>query len=329
MPCSVAPEILIKFIGPQQRDFGANHEIAEGLWAVFALPVGDAEAKALARELLADAPFPHETGTTEDDSHELYYVTTAHRHAATHWLENLVKTAVGEVRPVSPEQQHLIDQVLASETPHRSARQLAEAHEAGTVTAGLIRRTETVRALLDRLHGREPLFYGALQMLLNHHLVDMLVLFRQLIGEDVGLLNEIVKGGLSRDPFLQTRQDATSEIRNHLIRFRIINPMDQMKNTGLGNPYAAFMEIAVSNGQIIAPVDGIKSDLARSDFIHAIHSIRRKLYQGESFSAFGTQSPWMTERIALPFKFIRQKLEARSDLSPLDALYMLERSAAE
>ncbi|MCB1105082.1 MAG: hypothetical protein H7A44_05320 [Opitutaceae bacterium] len=329
MPCSVAPEILIEFIRPQQRDFGANHEIAEGLWAVFALPVGDAEANALARELLADAPFPHETGTTEDDSHELYYVTTAHRHAATHWLEDLVKTAAGEVRPVSPEQQHLIDQVLASETPHRAARQLAEAHEAGTVTAGLIRRTETVRALLDRLHGREPLFYGALQMLLNHHLVDMLVLFRQLIGEDVGLLNEIVKGGLSRDPFLQTRQDATSEIRNHLIRFRIINPMDQMKNTGLGNPYAAFMEVAVSNGQIIAPVDGIKSDLARSDFIHAIHSIRRKLYQGESFSAFGTQSPWMTERIALPFKFIRQKLEARADLSPLDALYMLERSAAE
>lgn len=125
---------------------------------MFALPVGEAEANALARELLADAPFPHETGTTEDDSHELYYVTTAHRHAANHWLENLVKTAVGEVRSVSPEQQHLIDQVLASETPQRAARQLAEAHEAGTVTAGLIRRTETVRALLDRLHGREPLF---------------------------------------------------------------------------------------------------------------------------------------------------------------------------
>lgn len=329
MSLSVAPEILIEFIHTQQRDFGAHHEIADGLWAVFALPVDDAEANALARDLLTDAPFAHETGTTEDDSHLLYYVTTAHRHDAVHWLEDLVKTAAGEVRPVAPDQQHLIDQVLASETPHRAAKQLADAHQAGTVAAGLIRRTETVRALLDRLHGREPLFYGAMQLLLKHHLVDMLVLFRQLIGEDVGLLNEIVKGGLSRDPFLQTRQDATSEIRNHLIRFRIINPMDQMKNAGLANPYAAFMEVAVSNGHIIAPVDGIKSDLTRADFLHAIHSIRRNLYQGEPFRSFDTQSPWMTERIALPFKFIRQKLEAQSSLSPLDALYMLERSAAE
>ena len=43
----------------------------------------------------------------------------------------------------------------------------------------------------------------------------------------------------------------------------------------------------------------------------------------------GDSGGTMTERIALPFKFIRQKLEARADLSPLDALYMLERSAAE
>ncbi|MCC6415651.1 MAG: hypothetical protein IT582_07060 [Opitutaceae bacterium] len=328
-PQSIDLTSAAEFLEAQQREFGANYEIAAGLWAVFAVAAEDSAGNELARDLLAEAPFAHEVGSTEDDSHHLYYVDAENRHAAQHWLEDLAATARGEIRPVAPGHQLLIDQVLASESPHRAARQLAEAHAEGAASAGLIREPATVRALLDRLHGREPLFYGALNLLIQHHLVDMLVFFRQLISEDVGLLNEIVKGGLSRDPFLQTRQDATSEIRSQLIRFRIINPMDQMKNTGLANPYAAFMEVAASREHLIALVDGIKSDLARADFVHALHSIRRKLYQGETFSTFGTQSPWMTERIALPFKFIRQKLDAQPGLPALDALYMLERSAAD
>lgn len=328
LPSSIDLASATDFLAAQQRDYGAHYEIGDGLWALFALPANDVANHELAREILAEAPFAFEIGPTEDDSHLLYYVDTAHRLAAMHWLEDLLAISSGAVRPVAPDLQHLIDQVIASEAPHRAARQLAQAHDTGKITAGLIRRPETVRALLDRLHAREPLFFGALHLLLQHHLVDMLSFFRRLIGEDVGLLNEIVKSGLSRDPFLQSRQDATSEIRNHLIRFRIINPIDQQKNVGLANPYAAFMEVAANRDHLIATVDGIKCDLAHNDYLHAIHSIRRKIYQGEAFNTFGTQSPWMTERIALPFKFIRQKLDSQPNLPPLDALYMLERSVA-
>ncbi len=266
MSPDIDADSLAAFLAPQRRDYGGEYELGDGLWAMFVIPADDANSNALARDLLATAPFPYESGATEDDQHQLYYVTTENRHAAGHWLDDLSRTATGEVRPVALEDLHAIDEVLHSDKPHRAARQLADRHAAGTLPAGLIRRTENVRALLDRLHGREPLFYGALQLLLEHHLIDMLVLHRQLIGEDVALLNEIVKGGLSRDPFLQTRQDATGEIRRHLLAFRIINPMDQLKNATLGNPYAAYLEVAVSGSRVIAPVDGIKTELTAEDF---------------------------------------------------------------
>jgi hypothetical protein len=168
-----------------------------------------------------------------------------------------------------------------------------------------------------------------LRTLLNHHLVDMLVLHRQLLPEDVALKNEIVSGGLSRDPFLQTRQDATIEIRNTLLRFQLINPIDQHKNVSIANPYAVFLEVVCAHGDVIAPIDGAAVTIPRSDFLDALHSIRRNLYRGEQFSSFDTQSPWITPKIAYPFRFIKQRVESRPDLAVLDTLYMLERAVSE
>jgi len=322
------PAAQLRFLEVQHRDFGGNVEIDTGLWALFAIPSVDQSNLALAKDLLTDAPFAYDEGTSEDDGHVLYYVNESNRPAAVHWLDDLVKMHAGKIRPVTAEQQALIDAVLTSDKPHRAARELADLHERGEIAAGIVYDPPTVRHLMDRLHAREPLFYTALQTLLSHHLVDMLTLFRQLIGEDIALANEIVKSGLSRDPFLQSRQDSMGEIRNCLIAFRIINPMDQLKNNGITNPYTAYMELAVTGDEIIAPIDGIKVTLQRADFLNAIHSIRGNLYQGHSFASFDTQSPWITPEIAHLFRFIRQRLAARPDLKPLDALYMLERAVA-
>jgi hypothetical protein len=319
---------LLGFLETQIRTYGGNVEIDPGLWALLVVPVTDTENRTLARQLLTTAPFAHEEGTSEDDGLVIHYVTEANRPAAVHWLDDLVKMHTGQIRPIPTEQQALIDAVVSSDKPHRAAKDLADQHERGAIVAGVIRDPQTVRRLLDRLHAREPLFFTALHTLLSHHLVDMLIFFRQLIAEDITLANEIVKSGLSRDPFLQSRQDSMAEIRNYLITFRIINPMDQQKNHGIANPYTAYLELAVAGDEIIAPIDGLKVTLQRTDFLNAIHSIRGNLYQGQSFESFDTQSPWITPAIAHPFRFIRQRLTARADLAPLDALYMLERAVA-
>lgn len=322
------PAATLRFLESQLDGFGGNVEIDPGLWALFAVAANDQAGRAIALELLSTAPFAHHEGASEDDSFVLHYVDETNRPAAMHWLDDLAKQHGGKIRPVTAEQQILIDAIATSDKPHRAARELADQHDRDELVAGLIHKPQTVRQLLDRLHAREPLFFTALQTLLSHHLIDMLELFRQLIAEDIALCNEIVKGWLSRDPFLQSRQDSTAEIRNILIAFRIINPMDQLKNHGITNPYTAYMELAVTGDEIIAPIDGIKVTLQRTDFVNAIHSIRCNLYRGQSFDSFDTQSPWITPDIAHPFRFIRQKLTARPDLKLLDALYMLERAVA-
>ena len=223
----------------------------------------------------------------------------------------------------------MINELLTSDHPHRSSRKLGELHAKGEISAGLINTPENVRQMLDRMHAREPLFYTAVQTLLHHHLIDMLVLFQQMITEDLALCNEIVKGSLSRDPFLQSRQDATVDIRNTLITFHLINPMDQMKNVAIANPYAAYLELAITGAEVYVPIDGLKITLTKEAFLQAIRTIRRKLYAGQAFGSFNTQSPWITEEIAYPFRFIKQRMAERSDLTPLDALYMLERALAE
>jgi hypothetical protein len=320
--------ILKDFLEPQIREHGGNVEIDEGLWGLFAVPAHDALANAIARSLLSDAKFAHDSGLSADDQWTLYYVNTANRWAAVHWLDDLTKILAGEIRPVSPAQKALIHDIVASDKPHRAAQQLGELHTRGEVGAGLIRDPAAIRSLLDRLHQREPLFFTAFLTLLTHHLIDLVVLLRQMIPEDVDLENEIVKGGLSRDPFLQSRQDAAAEIRNVLLGFHLINAIDQQKNTAITNPYAAHLDVVADAAQITAPIDGTPVTVPRQNFLKAIHAIRRNLYRGETFSSFDTQSPWMNNEIAHAFRFIKQRIDSNRDLAAMDALYMLERAVA-
>lgn len=319
---------LLQFLLAQSRNYGGKDEIEPGHWMLFAIKNSDEDSSELARSLLAEVDFPIESGQSEDDLYTIHYVETAHRAAAIYWLDNLIKTNSGKILPPSPEQRALIRELSQSDKPHRVAQQLATMHTEGKIHAGLVSTPNDVRGLLDRLHLREPLFFSALNTLLEHHLVDMIVLFQKLIDEDLNLQNEIVKSSLSRDPFLQTRQDATADIRNVLIRFFVISPMDQLKNTGISNPYAAHLDVSYSHGHIKASIDGINCVITREDYLHAIHSIRAQLYRGEAFETFDTQTPWMTPEIALPFRYIRERLTQRHDLTPLDALYMLERAVA-
>jgi len=325
-PTEFDDSILKDFLALQLRDYGANVEIDEGLWTVFAVPATDSLAGAIARSLLSTATFPHDSGHSADDQWMLFFVDTANRAAAIHWLDDLTKVLAGAIRLATPQQRALVNDVAASDKPHRAAQQLAELHKTGVVTAGLIREPAVVRSLLDRLHQREPLFFSAFLTLLTHDLIDLVVLLRQLIPEDVALKNEIVKGGLSRDPFLQSRQNAAAEIRNALLRYQLINPMDQQKNTAITNPYAVYLEVFGDGDRITAPIDGTAVMVPRQDFLDAIHVIRRNLYRGEEFSSFDTQSPWMNEAIAYSFRFIKQRVDSHREFPPLDALYMLERA---
>ncbi len=319
---------LLSFLGTQLRAHGAQAELDTGIWTLFAVPAADPEALAIAQALLASATFAHDSGVTEDDQWMLHYVDTANRPAALLWLEDTQKLLTGEIRPVAPAHRALVAELITSPKPHRIAQDLAGLHTRGELSAGLFHKPADVRSLLDRLHQCEPLFFAAFLTLLTNHLVDMLVLHRQLLPEDIALKNEIVRGGLSRDPFLQSRQDAAGEIRNFLLLYQLINPIDQQKNTAIANPYAVHIEVVLTGEEIAAPIDGLTVTLTRENFLRALHSIRRNLYRGDDFNSFDTQAPWMNEKIAHPFRFIKQRVAARSDLSTMDTLYMLERAVA-
>lgn len=317
---------LQRFLGTQLRDHAARTEIAPGRWLVFAVEAADLVGNQHAVELLDDSGLPHDVGATEDDGWLLYHVDDATRPGALFWLEDLGQRIEGRIRPVAPAHQTLLHGLLDSTMPHRVAQQLAAAHAGGALRAGAADDPMLVRALLDRLHQREPLFFTAFHTLLAAHLVDMVVLFGQLISEDVQLKNEIVAAGLSRDPFLQSRQDATAGIRNLLIQFHVINALDQHKSPAGTNPYAAFLDLVTDGASVHATVDGHVAEVPRADFLDAVHSIRRGLDGGGQLAALDTRVPWMHDRIARPFRFIKQLLAARPELTPLDGLYMLERA---
>ncbi len=317
---------LVEFLEPQMREHGGNLEIAAGVWSLFAVPVADAEGNATARALLADATFAHNTGGSEDDQWIVYFVDTATRATAIHWLENRYRMLLGRIRPVSPEHRALIRDVAGSNMPHRLAQRLTELQARGEITVGCVDEAPVVRALLDRLHVREPLFFSAFLALLTNHLIDLIVLLQQILAEDLKLTNEIVKGSLSGDPFIQSRQDAAAAMRNYLVRFHVINPLDQEKNTAIRNPYSAYMDVFRDNDQITALVDGSSISLKGESFIEAIHSIRAALYDGEHFEQMSTQAPWMREDLAYSFRFIKQRLDSRREHPPMDALFMLERA---
>lgn len=317
---------LSAFVEGQLHAWGGKLEVDAGLWALFGVNAVDAEANAFASQLLTGVDFAHNSGHTEDDRWTLYYVDTANRPAAMHWLEDLHRQLRGEARLPSPEQRKLIKELVESSFPHRLAQTLCGQHAQGELGPGSGREPSVVRGLLDRLHQHEPLFYAAFHQLLRHHLIDMVVLLQQLIPEDVALVNEVMSGALSRDPFLQSRQTTAAEIRRILIEFCVINSLDQQKNSTGQNPYAAYMEIIGRGDEVILPLDGMNIPTTRHHFLEAIHSIRRNLYLGGQFERFDTQVPWMHSDIAHAFRFIKLRLEMHRDLTPLDGLYMLERA---
>jgi hypothetical protein len=323
---NIDDEKLLGFLGPQIRDFGGRVEIDTGLWTLFAVPANEEEANSIARSLLSKAGFAHDSGLSGDDQWMLYYVDTANREVAVHWLMDLSRVAAGHIRAASPAQLALINELTESNMPHRIAKQLIDLHTRDELSAGVINDPMIVRALLDRLHGREPLFFSAFQAILENHLLDLAVLLAQLIDEDVGLETEIMKGSLSKDPFLQSRQDAAAKIRSLMIDFHVINAMDQQRNTAITNPYTTLTEIMHDGDRITAHVDGTKVELPRQNFIDAIHTIRRNLYRGGKFESFNTRAPWMSEEIAYSFRFIKQQMDTHRDFSALDWLYMLERA---
>ena len=319
---------LDAFVERQLRDWGGKLEVADGVWALFGVEAHDAEANALARELLAGATFAHDSGSTVDDRWTVYHVDTANRAAAVHWLEDLHRQLEGEKRLPSPEQRKQIKDLVESPAPHRIVQALCAQHTQGALGAGSVREPAMVRGLLDRLHLHEPLFYAAFHQLLRHHLIDMAVLLQQIIAEDVALVNEALSGALSRDPFLQTRQTAAAEIRRILIEFCVINSLDQQKNTASQNPYAAYMDLVSRGDELVLPLDGMNIATARANFLQAIRSIRRNLYAGGEFGRLDTQAPWMHGDIAHAFRFIKRRLDMHRDLTPMDGLYMLERAVA-
>ena len=320
---------LLAFLAPQLDEQGCKFEIDTDTWLLFAVESADEESNELAHWLLAGARFASGSGPSEDDRWTLYFVNTVARAEAVHWLEDSCKVASGQIRPASPAQRSLMRDLVSSGMPHREAKNLAEQHARGELSAGSVQEPGVIRALLDRLHFREPLFFAALQTLLNHHLIDMIGLLQQLIAEDLSLEDEIGPGTMSRDPFPNAAQTAAADIRSMLIRFHIINPLDQGTNTTIANPYQAYMEIIREGGHILAPISGNTIALSRETFVDAIRSTRRNLRWGSPVSKIDPPAPGKRDELALAFEFIRQRLESRRELSALDGLYMLERAVED
>jgi hypothetical protein len=318
---------LLAFLAPQMRDHGGQVQLDADLWILFAVAASDEEGNAIARWLLDGTSFANDSGPSEDDQWTLYYVHSPDRAEAIHWLEDLQATRSGRIRPPSPAQRALIEELGPSRMPHRVAQKLVELHERGELSAGVVQDPLLVRTLLDRLHFKDTLFMSALHSLLSHHLVDLIVLLQQMLAENIELEDEL--GGnrtLSRDPFEQKGQIAAADIRNQLTRFNVINPLDQQTNTVVTNPYAAFMDVIIEGDKVTATIAGNIVMLPRDTFLEAIRTVRRNLYRGAEFNKIDTQVPWMRDEIAHSFRFIKQRLDAKRDVPSMDALYMLERA---
>src|SRR5687767_14940196 len=98
---SIEDQAILDFLAAQRQEYGGNVEVEPGIWVLFAVNAADAEQNALARSLLDQVGFAHDSGASEDDRWILYYVDTANRLAALHWMEDLHALKSGEIRPVS------------------------------------------------------------------------------------------------------------------------------------------------------------------------------------------------------------------------------------
>ncbi|GAB5560245.1 MAG: hypothetical protein SynsKO_18920 [Synoicihabitans sp.] len=310
----------------QRAEYGANEEVAPGCWAVFAILKADDSSHMAIEALIKVAPFPIQSGESEDSLWALHYVEAEHRGPARFWLDDLICLLDGRIRKASPEVRKQIESLIVSPMPHRVARELANEAAAGNIPPGAISDYPTLRALLDRSHRQEPMFLNALQIILEAHLVDLKLLFTALISEDIALGNDLTKGSLSRDPFIQTRQNAAAAIRDYLIQNKILNPLDQQKHTDVTNPYVALTDLRKVGRDFILRVDGRDHETMGSHFIETLHRVRRQVYRGIPITDMGTNAPWVTEDRAYPMRYIAQKLGKASNLPPLVWLYMLERA---
>ena len=196
---------LLQFIDQQIEDIDAESEIAPGFWALFAHGNDDEDARVLSDALLETAPFPFKVGPSGDGAWRIYYIATPAKAIAHHWLEDIRNVLSGKIRNISPVHRETLDTLLESPMAHRIARQIATVFEAGTFPIAGIRDPQLVRSLLDRIHMREPLYLAALQTLMDCHLIDLLVLHRQLIDEDLQVCNDLTQGSVSQDPFFKSR----------------------------------------------------------------------------------------------------------------------------
>ncbi len=317
---------ILGFLEPQMKEFGGNLSIGPDAWALFALQTGDQAGHVLANDLLRNVGFHYQTGEAEGDPWTLYYVDTANRERAVFWLDDVQRALTGRFRLASPGQQAAFKELATSATPHRIARSLADLHAKGELAAGSIHDPQVIRALLDRLHAQEPLYFSAFLMLLENHLLDLLVLHQKLMDEDIRLGNEIVQGSISQDLFLQSLQIAAANIRDQLLRFKILNPLNHQKHAANANPYVAFPETRLAGDDVIIRVDGIDRTKPQPEFVATIRLLRKNLYRGERIEDLSTQTPWVTEMTAQPLRFIKQQMESRRDVQGLDWLYMLERA---
>jgi hypothetical protein len=318
---------LPSFLKEQVAEHGCKTPLEDGtLWVLFAVETSDEEGNALARLLLSDVKFIHDSGLSADDQWTLYYVDSANKAAAEFWLQDLNAQVTGALRPVSDEHRALIRQLAASPMPHRIAMQLGQMHSTGELTAGCINDRALIRTLLDRCHLTGPMALPAFKMLLAHQLIDLVVLFDEIAHEDIEFLNDLLKIEQTNEPAARARQDAAVEVHRLLTRFHLINSLEQDKNQGITNPYVAYLDITAAGDRVVVPVDNALVRLSRVHVLNAVRSIRKQLYRGDEFETFDTLAPWITDEVALPFRFIKQQFAIRKESVPLDWLYIIERA---
>jgi hypothetical protein len=310
----------------QRADYGGNEEIAPGCWAVFAVEKTNETHRIVIDALMATATFAYQTGESQDDAWILHYVDSADRATARYWIDDLIRVLDGRARQPNPSDKERIKNLLNSPMPHRIARELADRAATGELPPGAISDRSTVRAILDRSRRQEPVFLAAILTILEAHLIDLKTLFDAIEPEDIALSNSLTQGGLSQDPFMQTRQTAAAGIREFLVINRILNPLNQQKHTDVQNPYVELTELRHDGRDFILRIDGRDHNSLGSHVIETIQKVRRQIYRGITFPQIGTKAPWVTDEKAFPLRFIVERGDARREIAPLLWLYMLERA---
>ncbi len=318
---------LRSFITEQLSDYGAEMEIANDAWALLAVPRADADADFIARGVMENATFPWKIGSSDDDAWTIFYVDTATRATARHWLDHQHRWLEGQPFQPSPTQLAEIATLVESAMPHRVARALVDAAARGELPPAVIRTAAEIRALLDRLHRQEPTFLAAVLLLVEHHLIDLLELYRTLEQEDLDILNELTQGNVSNDPFLLNRQTAAAGLRRQLIDLKILNPLDQRKHTEAANPYQQITRLRrQADGRVLLRIDGIDQSVDAASFRESLVKIRQRENRGIDSLTPDSRTPWATDERAYHLRFLRQLCAQHPRLRTADLLHMIDRA---